>query len=206
MAFKLYIIKSGEETSLCYKEDGEYFDLSNPMLSFVEGEDEFAVIEADKSYQTKKYNYRGQRVFIKPALYRNNWPAILEVDPKDPEEYDCMTVNLEGDIMACGLPDRTFIDINHHPKAMEFLEKNGFIKDTGHKRRSGFVEYPLVSIDLPLLYQHEPKVFIDYCINILRLSETENTSKDEIISDNIDNYLSNNEPTEINHKIKGKSL
>ena len=205
MAIELYIIKYGENTSLCYKEDGEYFDLSNPMLSFVEGEDEFTVVEPDKSYETKKYNYRGQKVFIKPALYRNNWPAILEVDPIDTVEYDCLTVNLEDDIKACGLPDRTFIDINHHPEAMVFLEKNGFIKDMCHKRRSGFVEYPLVSINLPLLFQHEPKVFIDYCLNTLGLSETEESSEEKVISDNIDNYLSNNDSSQ-NHIIKRKSL
>ena len=60
---------------------------------------------------------------------------------------------------ALGLPDRTFIDVNHYPEAMEFLVKNGLATDSEYKRRSGFVEYPMAMLNLPLLYQHNPQIF-----------------------------------------------
>lgn len=30
---------------------------------------------------------------------------------------------------------------------------------SGYKRRSGFVEYPMAVLNLPLLYQHAPQIF-----------------------------------------------
>lgn len=78
---------------------------------------------------------------------------------EDESEYIVLSVNLE-EMNALGLPDRTFIDVNHYPDAMAFLKKsvkrlgNGF----GYKRRSGFVEYPMVMLNLVLIYQHFPKI------------------------------------------------
>ena len=42
---------------------------------------------------------------------------------------------------------------------MEFLVKNGLATDSEYKRRSGFVEYPMAMLNLPLLYQHNPQIF-----------------------------------------------
>ena len=61
---------------------------------------------------------------------------------EDEDEYIVLSVNLE-EMDALGLPDRTFIDVNHYPEAMEFLVKNGLATDSEYKRRSGFVEYPM---------------------------------------------------------------
>ncbi len=61
--------------------------------------------------------------------------------------------------MQLDLPDRTFIDVNHYPDAMEFLETNNLATYSGYKRRSGFVEYPMAVLNLPLLYQHAPQIF-----------------------------------------------
>ena len=77
---------------------------------------------------------------------------------EDEDEYIVLSVNLE-EMDALGLPDRTFIDVNHYPEAMEFLVKNGLATDSEYKRRSGFVEYPMAMLNLPLLYQHNPSKF-----------------------------------------------
>ncbi len=37
--------------------------------------------------------------------------------------------------------------------------KNGLATDSEYKRRSGFVEYPMAMLNLPLLYQHNPQIF-----------------------------------------------
>ena len=51
------------------------------------------------------------------------------------------------------------ISIYNYPEAMEFLVKNGLATDSEYKRRSGFVEYPMAMLNLPLLYQHNPQIF-----------------------------------------------
>lgn len=55
--------------------------------------------------------------------------------------------------------DRTFIDVNNYPDALDFLVENRLATDSGYKRRSGFVEYPMAMLNLPLLYQHNPQIF-----------------------------------------------
>ncbi len=40
-----------------------------------------------------------------------------------------------------------------------FFVKNGLATDSGYKRRSGFVEYPMAMLNLSLLYQHNPQQF-----------------------------------------------
>ena len=77
---------------------------------------------------------------------------------EDEAEYIVLSVNLES-MDALDLPDRTFIDVNHYPDAMEFLETNNLATYSGYKRRSGFVEYPMAVLNLPLLYQHAPQIF-----------------------------------------------
>lgn len=96
--------------------------------------------------------------YLVPEFYRNGWLALTLVMVEDEDEYIVLSVNLE-EMDALGLPDRTFIDVNHYPEAMEFLVKNGLATDSEYKRRSGFVEYPMAMLNLPLLYQHNPQIF-----------------------------------------------
>ena len=72
--------------------------------------------------------------------------------------YTILTVNLE-EMDAIGLPDKAFIDINNNPDAMEFLVLNNLATDTGYRRGSGWVEYPMVHVNLPLVFQHCPESF-----------------------------------------------
>ena len=42
---------------------------------------------------------------------------------------------------------------------MEFLVLNNLATDTGYRRGSGWVEYPMVHVNLPLVFQHCPESF-----------------------------------------------
>lgn len=204
MAREFTIIEFQNETFLCYKEDHDYVDISNPMVYFTEKEDEFKIIPIDPSYQTKIYNYQGTEVLIEPEIYENGWPAVLVRNLKDPDDYIILTTNLIEE-RAFGLPPRNFIDCNNQPEAMEFLIKNGLAKDLKYYKTSGFVRYPMVWLNIPLLYQHKPQVYNDYFRQELGIDKPQ-ISKNKKISDNIDNHISKQNPTQVNKKTKGKKL
>lgn len=163
MKIQFEIIRSQGAERLCYKTDEIYVDVSNPMLDFTE-EDEYEIVEQDKSLSAKEYEYNGCKVRLVPQIYGNGWPALTLETAGERELYTVLSVNLE-DMDAIGLPDRTFIDTNNNPEAMEFLVSNGLATDTGYKRGSGWVEYPMVLLNLPLLYQHNPQAFQHANIN-----------------------------------------
>ena len=121
-------------------------------------EDEFEIVEPDSSFRQKEYEFRGERYYLVPRFYRNGWLALILVMVEDEDEYIVLSVNLE-EMDALGLPDRTFIDVNNYPDALDFLVENRLATDSGYKRRSGFVEYPMAMLNLPLLYQHNPQIF-----------------------------------------------
>lgn len=158
MKIQFAIVRSENKEYLCYKSDSVYVYVSNPMIAFTEGEDEFQIVEPDSSFIRKEYEYRGERFFLVPQFYGNGWLALTLQSVEDETEYIVLSVNLER-MDALGLPDRTFIDVNHYPDAMEFLKVNNLATDSDYKRRSGFVEYPMAILNLPLLYQHAPQIF-----------------------------------------------
>ena len=158
MEIQFAIVRSENREYLCYKAGEAYVDASNPMIAFAAGEDEFEIVEPDSSFRQKEYEFRGEQYYLVPEFYRNGWLALTLVMVEDEDEYIVLSVNLE-EMDALGLPDRTFIDVNHYPEAMEFLVKNGLATDSEYKRRSGFVEYPMAMLNLPLLYQHNPQIF-----------------------------------------------
>ena len=120
--------------------------------------EEFEIIPTDKSYREKLYIYQGQAVRLVPQIYHNGWLALCLELADTEEPYTILTVNLE-ETDAIGLPDRAFIDINNNPDAMEFLELNHLATDTGYRRGNGWVEYPMVHVNLPLVFQHCPESF-----------------------------------------------
>ena len=158
MEIQFAIVRSENREYLCYKAGEAYVDASNPMIAFAAGEDEFEIVEPDSSFRQKEYEFRAEQDYLVPEFYRNGWLALTLVMVEDEDEYIVLSVNLE-EMDALGLPDRTFIDVNHYPEAMEFLVKNGLATDSEYKRRSGFVEYPMAMLNLPLLYQHNPQIF-----------------------------------------------
>lgn len=158
MEIKFAIVRSKNVEHLCYKVDAVYVDVSNPMMFFTVDEDEFEVVIPDFSFMKKEYEFRGERYYLVPRFYGNGWLALTLAMVEDEQEFIVLSVNLE-EMDALGLPDRTFIDINHYPEAMGFLVANGLATDSGYRRRSGFVEYPMAMLNLPLLYQHNPQSF-----------------------------------------------
>lgn len=159
MNTSLEIIRSAGTDYLCYRmEDDTFVAVHNPMLSFTEKEDEFEIIPPDNSYREKLYIYQGLAVRLVPQIYCNGWLALCLELADTEEPYTTLTVNLE-DMDAIGLPDKAFIDINNNPDAMEFLVLNNLATDTGYRRGSGWVEYPMAHVNLPLVFQHCPEAF-----------------------------------------------
>ncbi len=158
MEIQFAIVRSENREYLCYKAGEAYVDASNPMIAFTAGEDEFEIVEPDSSFRQKEYEFRGERYYLVPRFYRNGWLALILVMVEDEDEYIVLSVNLE-EMDALGLPDRTFIDVNNYPDALDFLVENRLATDSGYKRRSGFVESPMAMLNLPLLYQHNPQIF-----------------------------------------------
>ncbi|MBV4239314.1 DUF4313 domain-containing protein [Phocaeicola dorei] len=158
MKIQFAIVRSENVNYLCYKVDDVYVNASNPMITFTVGEDEFEIVEPDDSLMRKEYEFRGERYYLVPRFYPNGWLALTLESVEDQDEYIVLSVNLEA-VDALDLPDRTFIDVNHYPEAMEFLTVNKLATDSGYKRRSGFVEYPMAMLNLPLIYQHALQTF-----------------------------------------------
>ncbi|MEY8590982.1 MULTISPECIES: DUF4313 domain-containing protein [Bacteroidales] len=158
MKIQFVIVRSENVEYLCHNVDGTYVNISDPLTAFVAGEDKFQIIEPDNSLTQKEYEFRGERFYLVPQFYGNGWLALTLQSVEDETEYIVLSVNLER-MDAIGLPDRTFIDVNHYPDAMEFLKVNNLATDSDYKRRSGFVEYPMAILNLPLLYQHAPQIF-----------------------------------------------
>ena len=138
MEIQFVIVRSENREYLCYKAEDVYVDVSNPMMTFTDGEDVFETVEPDCSLMRKEYGVKGERFYLVPCFYGNGWLALTLASVEDEQEYIVLSVNLE-EMDALGLPDRTFIDVNHYPEAMEFLIANELATDSGYRRRSGFV-------------------------------------------------------------------
>ena len=140
------ILFKGKEY-LCGHEDGCHYDVSCPVRTFTEGEDDFKIQESG-----------GKEFRLVTGFYPNGWPALSLESPDNGELYTVLTVNLE-DSTAFGIPDKAFIDTNNNPEAMEFLTRNSLAEDTGYRRKSGWVEYPMARLNLAELYRLSPESF-----------------------------------------------
>lgn len=152
------IILHGGKEYLCHK-DGECFvDVSCPMRAFTAGEDDFEIVKCNRPFSGRTFLYQDLHLSVVPEMYHNGWLALCLKEPETDELYTVLTVNLEN-APAFALPDRAFIDINNNPDAMEFLLSNRLAEDTGYRRRSGWVSYPMVTLNLPELYRLNPPAF-----------------------------------------------
>ncbi len=123
MNTQLAIIRSNGKEHLCSKDEECFIDVSYPMMTFAEGEDEFEIVKCNRPMADKTFLYQGRHLSIVPNMYQNGWLALCLKDSKTDELYTTLTVNLV-DETAFSLPDRAFIDINNNPDAMEFLISN----------------------------------------------------------------------------------
>ena len=154
----LTIIRSHGKEYLCYRDEECFVDVSLPMMIFTEGDDEFEIVKCNRPLADKTFFYQNGYFSIAMELYPNGWPALCLVVPETHEIYTVLTVNLEKET-AFSLPDKAFVDINNNPDAMEFLIANKLAEDTGYKRQSGWVSYPMVKLNMPLLYRLNPAGF-----------------------------------------------
>lgn len=154
----LTIILSGGKEHLCYRSGDCLVDVSCPMVTFTAGEDDFEIVKHSHPFAGKTFLYQGRRMEVVPEMYCNGWPALCLKEPGTDELYTVLTVNLE-EAPAFALPDRAFIDTNNNPDALEFLVSNGLAEDTGYRRQSGWVSYPMVRLVLPMLYRLAPSAF-----------------------------------------------
>ena len=60
------IVRAENADYLCHHANGIYVDVSNPMRTFVAGEDKFRLIEPDRSLERKEYRFRGQNCYLVP--------------------------------------------------------------------------------------------------------------------------------------------
>ena len=108
------ILFKGKEY-LCGHEDGCHYDVSCPVRTFTEGEDDFKIQESGKNRSERTFRYHGKEFRLVTGFYPNGWPVLSLESPDNGELYTVLTVNLE-DSPAFGIPDQAFIDINNNRK------------------------------------------------------------------------------------------
>ena len=145
------ILFKGKEY-LCGHEDGCHYDVSCPVRTFTEGEDDFKIQESGKDCSEKTFRYHGKEFRLVTGFYPNGWPVLSLESPDNGELYTVLTVNLE-DSPAFGIPDQAFIDINNkvliYISTLERLE-------SGNPRTSLFCLFNVSSL-CPTQSQSIPK-------------------------------------------------
>ena len=87
MEIQFVIVRSENREYLCYKAEDVYVDVSNPMMTFTDGEDVFETVEPDCSLIRKEYGFKGERFYLVPCLYGNGWLALTLASVEDEQEY-----------------------------------------------------------------------------------------------------------------------
>lgn len=94
-----------------------------------------------------------EKVYLVHAKYENGKTTAILLDTKDGESYACVSVNL------IPLPENYIaLDVNNCSSAIvDALRKIGLFKDENaeingfHYISSGFVQYPIVELDMDVL-------------------------------------------------------
>ena len=75
MKKKYVIILSEGKEYLCCHEDGCYYDVSCPMRSFTEGEEDFEIMDSGQNRHGNTYPYHKRKLKLVPGFYPNGWLA-----------------------------------------------------------------------------------------------------------------------------------
>ena len=141
------ILFKGKEY-LCGHEDDCHYDVSCPVRTFTEGEDDFKIQESGKDRSGRTFLYHGKEFRLVTGFYPNGWPALSLESPDNGELYTVLTVNLE-ESPAFGIPDKAFIDTNNNgDEIIEWLKANNLGKETGRMAASGWCIYPEFEFDM----------------------------------------------------------
>ena len=87
------ILFKGKEY-LCGHEDGCHYDVSCPVRTFTEGEDDFKIQESGKNRSERTFRYHGKEFRLVTGFYPNGWPVLSLESPDNGELYTVLTVNL----------------------------------------------------------------------------------------------------------------
>ncbi len=87
MEKKYVIILSEGKEYLCCHEDGCYYDVSCPMRSFTEGEEDFEIMDSGQNRHGKTYPYHKRKLKLVPGFYPNGWLALSLEVPKTGEAF-----------------------------------------------------------------------------------------------------------------------
>lgn len=88
------ILFKGKEY-LCGHEDGCHYDVSCPVRTFTEGEDDFKIQESGKNRSERTFRYHEKEFRLVTGFYPNGWPVLSLESPDNGELYTVLTVNLE---------------------------------------------------------------------------------------------------------------
>lgn len=90
----------------------------------------------------------------KARLTLNNNPEISWHMKKSRRTYNGVHLNKKSNTQ-----DVVEQSLTNNPDAMEFLLSNKLAEDTGYRRQSGWVSYPMVTLNLPTFYRLDPHAF-----------------------------------------------
>lgn len=80
------ILFKGKEY-LCGHEDGCHYDVSCPVRTFTEGEDDFKIQESGKNRSERTFRYHGKEFRLVTGFYPNGWP-VLSLESPDNGDVD----------------------------------------------------------------------------------------------------------------------
>ena len=86
------ILFKGKEY-LCGHEDGCHYDVSCPVRTFTEGEDDFKIQESGKNRSERTFRYHEKEFRLVTGFYPNGWPVLSLESPDNGELYTVLTVS-----------------------------------------------------------------------------------------------------------------
>ena len=113
------ILFKGKEY-LCGHEDGCHYDVSCPVRTFTEGEDDFKIHESGKNRSERTFRYHGKGIQACHRLLPERM-AGSESGITGQRGTIHGTYRQSEDSRHSGFPTKAFIDTNNNPEAMEFL-------------------------------------------------------------------------------------
>lgn len=83
----LTIIRSHGKEHLCYRDEECFADVSLPMMTFTEGEDDFEIVKCNRPVAGRTFRYQDGHFSIAMEMYPNGWPALCLKAPETHEIY-----------------------------------------------------------------------------------------------------------------------
>ena len=98
------ILFKGKEY-LCGHEDGCHYDVSCPVRTFTEGEDDFKIQESGKNRSERTFRYHEKEFRLVTGFYPNGWP-VLSLESPDNGNYTRYLPSIWKTLRHSGFPTR----------------------------------------------------------------------------------------------------